>query len=83
MQDLPNGGGGGAHPESQRRQPCRPIYVAGGGGAPIQALMFTPPPSPKGTALTVPLSESCCVGTWSQNIAWQHDAATLLAKVSR
>ena len=37
MQDLPNGGG--AHPEPQRRQPCKPMWrcvcvcVGGGGGA--------------------------------------------------
>ena len=44
MQDLPNGGGG-AHPEPQRRQPCRPMWQGGGansggggGGTPIQAL---------------------------------------------
>ena len=34
--------GGGAHPEPQRRQPCRPICGRGvlilGGGAPMQAL---------------------------------------------
>ena len=38
MQDLPNGRGGGAHPEPQRRQPCRPMWqggvlILGGGGA--------------------------------------------------
>ena len=32
MQDLPNGGGGGAHPQPQRRQPCRPMWRGGGGG---------------------------------------------------
>ena len=39
QQDLPNGGGGGgAHPEHQMRQPCRPMWQGGvlfrgGGGA--------------------------------------------------
>ena len=45
MQDLPNGGGG-AHPEPQRRQPLcgRVCANSGGGGGADPSIALPPPP---------------------------------------